>query len=194
MRRRSAHALEIQNGGPLGLTRRPRPSAGSVRDAGCVPGKRANYPAPRGCGQASSSPRAAAAGRLPCGNCAPSPSVTATRSVTVGSSRNRPDRPHVRRRCRGVGGERNISRGRAVKPCDGAGHAPGPIHNRRFERPLAERRHGGTVPTFAPTRCPRTAHPPAVAVAMRPLSTSRRSGREFRRDRSHRRSRIAQQR
>jgi hypothetical protein len=28
-------------------------------------------------------------------------------------------------------------------------YAPGPIQNRRFERPLAERRYGGTVPTFS---------------------------------------------
>lgn len=43
----------------------------------------------------------------------------------------------------------NLSRAAVDKP-DGVGHSPGyHFENRRFERPLAERREDGTVPTFS---------------------------------------------
>jgi hypothetical protein len=60
----------------------------------------------RDCGPESSSPRVAEAGRLPCANCVRLPSATATPCETVGCTPSPPDPSAVRRRCRGVGGER----------------------------------------------------------------------------------------
>ena len=59
------------------------------------------FPRAEGLWAGSSSPRAAAAGRLPCASCVPSPSATATRCATGGCTPSPPDPSAVRRRCRG---------------------------------------------------------------------------------------------
>ena len=62
--------------------------------------------------------------------------------------RTRVDIGHDRRRV--TLPTRNIPEQHSVRRLDGVGHAPGLQPISRFERPLADKRHDGTVPTSSP--------------------------------------------